>query len=59
MEAIKKKAGPNNVLNGPEMEVRAGLTERAVLILGSIDGSIWLHLELEALTAGQPGHYAL
>lgn len=33
-----------------------GLTEGAVFILGSIDGSVGLQLQLEALAAGQPGH---
>lgn len=41
------------------MEVMDGPTECAVLILGPVDGSIWLHLELEALVTGEPGHDAL
>lgn len=33
-----------------------GPTVGAVFILGSIDGSIGLQLQLEALAAGEPGH---
>lgn len=40
-------------------KVRRSLTVGAVLILGSIDGAIRLHLQLEALATGQPGHDAL
>lgn len=36
-----------------------GLTIRAVFILGSIDGAVRLHLQLEALSTGEPGHNAL
>ena len=39
--------------------IRVALTIRAVFILGSIDGAIWLHLQLEALATGKPGHNAL
>lgn len=38
---------------------RCGPTIRAVLILGAVDGAISLHLQLEALAAGQPGHNPL
>lgn len=34
-------------------------TVSAVFILGSIDGAIRLHLQLEALATGEPGHNAL
>lgn len=37
----------------------AGLTVGAVLVLGSIDGAVRLHLQLEALATGEPGHNAL
>lgn len=35
------------------------LTVGAVLILGSINGAIGLHLQLEALATGKPGYNAL
>lgn len=38
---------------------RRGPTIGAVLILGAIDGAVRLHLQLEALAAGQPGHNPL
>lgn len=40
-------------------KVRVRLTVGAVFILGSINGAIWLHLQLEALATGKPGHNAL
>lgn len=43
------------------MEKPAGVrpTIGAVLILGAINGSIRLHLKLEALATGKSGHDAL
>lgn len=39
--------------------VNASLTIGAVFILGSVNGAIRLHLQLEALATGKPGHNAL
>lgn len=56
-------AGVNRILKNEANETEtvgsARLTIGAVLILGSIDGAIWLHLQLEALATGEPGHNAL
>lgn len=44
---------------GHKIVQRSRLTVGAVFILGSINGAIRLHLQLEALSTGEPGHNPL
>lgn len=45
----------NSKANGDEVEDSVG----AVFILCAVNGAVRLHLQLEALTTGEPGHYPL
>lgn len=42
-----------------QREQRERLTVVAVFIFGPVDGSVWQHLQVEALLAEEPGHYPL